>query len=388
MNKFVKLIFSSFFSIFSISFFLILFGVLIGCFFKSSTEQVIDQFHFQVTFSGAMGGILFAIQNKSLELPRKNDNSTFYLGFISDMFVGISGAYVIFLILPFDLDSSQNIESIGNSKIIATAILGGYAGRSMLRAAYNKLSLESVQNELRTVQIQQKEIKFTQKKQEKYNSRALRLLDTQLSHTLEKVPEKELENAIRHSSAQIQEIIFYKTSGIRKEFDEKKRQLMGKCHCNHEDQEKIQNLSTRIERTVPVFRALTNSKYGQDKHRYFANLGYALKDQKTPEWKEAIEALKKAINLSIQQGEEPLPHYYFSKAICLVKIAEYQNEIININEVIEAIKKSSHFYTLRISMLEGLGNRLLSSWLNSNNLELQVKKEKAQEFIDVVKNRA
>ncbi len=187
-------------------FLIILVEILIGYHLEVTGKSIaVDKFLLHVTFSGAMGGLLFSIQNKTLKLPSKEDDSTFELAFLSDIFAGIAGAYLIFLILPFDINTSKvgSLDSMENLKIIATGILGGYGGRSVLRLAYQKLALDIFKYEL--------------EKQKKDDSKALRLLDTQLSNSRQEVPGENLEEAIKSASETTQEIIFYKTSGIQKE---------------------------------------------------------------------------------------------------------------------------------------------------------------------------
>ena len=50
-----------------------------------------------------------------------------------------------------------------------------------------------------------------------------------------------------------------------------------------------------MERTIPIFRALITSDTEKRYHANFAQLGFALKDQRKPAWSEAEEALSRAI---------------------------------------------------------------------------------------------
>lgn len=52
-----------------------------------------------------------------------------------------------------------------------------------------------------------------------------------------------------------------------------------------------------MARTIPVFRALIASDPEERSHRFYGQLGYCLKDQAQPAWKEAEAELTKAIEL-------------------------------------------------------------------------------------------
>lgn len=179
-------------------------------------------------------------------------------------------------------------------------------------------------------------------------------------------------------------MLFRIASSFRKEIDEKKRDKIRKILTenkkdirNFEDlinleDEEVENLSRRIERTLPIFEALTESKYGQKRDRYFANLGYVLKDKKDPNWEEALKMFNKAIKLS----EKPQTHYYFNKAICLIEISNKEPESVNTREVQESLKKSldenNGFYKLKNSICDqySLVGKLVSDWCERNNIPL------------------
>ncbi len=208
-----------------------------------------------------------------------------------------------------------------------------------------------------------------EQEQDSKDAKALRLVDIQLSDYRITVPKEELEQAIKSASAKTQEAIFYRARTLRKEVDEKKRQLKRENNQDNEKEQKIVSLSKKIERTIPIFQALTESEYGKDKHQYFANLGYALKDQSSPDWKKALHALEQAISLSMLEEQGPSAHYYFNKAVCMIKNEDTRKDIEDIKD---AIKESSKFYPLRSSMLSGgVGYELLKDWLYENNLNLR-----------------
>lgn len=140
-------------------------------------------------------------------------------------------------------------------------------------------------------------------------SDAIRAVDLQLSEstTLNIKPE-ELREKISKVSATVAECIYYRAKDARhyawldKQYGTPKRGI--------------------IERTIPVFQALVHTEHGKDCHRFYAQLGYALKDQEQPDWKDAEENLERAITLWEQQHPySPLPSIYcFNWLFCIVKL--------------------------------------------------------------------
>lgn len=77
----------------------------------------------------------------------------------------------------------------------------------------------------------------------------------------------------------------------------------------------------RMERTVPIFEALAESN--EDRfHRDFAQLGYALKDQPEPDYRAALEALDRAIDIRGTWKENGWLMYELNRAICRIQLDE------------------------------------------------------------------
>ena len=72
-----------------------------------------------------------------------------------------------------------------------------------------------------------------------------------------------------------------------------------------------------MERTIPVFRALIKSDTGNLYHANHGQLGYALKDQREPDWKEAEAELSLAIAMR-GDAKGDLRGYEFNRAICRI----------------------------------------------------------------------
>jgi len=89
--------------------------------------------------------------------------------------------------------------------------------------------------------------------------------------------------------------------------------------------ENWQNLEgkPKMERTIPIFRALIASDTEGVYHANHGQLGFALKDQRNPNWVEAQAELTEAIKLRGNwQTSGWLPHYEFVRAICRINLDE------------------------------------------------------------------
>jgi hypothetical protein len=75
-----------------------------------------------------------------------------------------------------------------------------------------------------------------------------------------------------------------------------------------------------IDRVIPVFRALVNADKQSEYHRHFGELGYALKDRRTPDWAGAEHALTTAIHVRDSKGVRGYRLYEFCRAVSRVHL--------------------------------------------------------------------
>jgi len=75
-----------------------------------------------------------------------------------------------------------------------------------------------------------------------------------------------------------------------------------------------------MERTIPVFRALIASDSGGQYHRNHADLGYALKDKRPPDFAGAEAALTEAIQLRDNRRNPGWRIYEFNRAQCRIML--------------------------------------------------------------------
>jgi hypothetical protein len=201
------------------------------------------------------------------------------------------------------------------------------------------------------------QIKLNQcEEQEQRDIKALELADIQLSDTMEPVASDDLIDAVKVASPSALENIFQRTKEARhhawvlKEKGEESRQI--------------------TERTIPIFQGLLASHHGKQRHRYHAQLGYALKDQDEPEWQKARESLDAAIALLEESGRPMSPFYQFNWALCAIELDARATPtgptLLEMRTAIaEAIRQGSGFWKLKAAIL---GNERVQSWLERNRL--------------------
>jgi hypothetical protein len=133
---------------------------------------------------------------------------------------------------------------------------------------------------------------------------ALRLADRQLNPSADEppAPQEQLNEAVAKASPAARSQIFYDAAKLRKLTWAK-------------DKEKM-------ERTIPVFRALINSDKEDRYHANHGQLGFALKDQRKPDCREAEAELTKAIEIRKDWRGKYWPYYEMVRAICRVKLDE------------------------------------------------------------------
>jgi len=111
---------------------------------------------------------------------------------------------------------------------------------------------------------------------------------------------EQLKKAITRASETVRVQIFYQSEGIRRE--------------------NWRSNATKpvMERTIPIFESLIEADVEKQYHRNYGQLGFALKDQRTPEWQKAEAALTTAIQMRGDVAEEGFPQYEFNRAICRI----------------------------------------------------------------------
>ncbi len=124
-----------------------------------------------------------------------------------------------------------------------------------------------------------------------------------------------------------------------------------------------------MARSIPIFEALVEANVRKDKHHYFGQLAYALKDQNSPDWKKAEEHFNLAID--IRGPGQPEYFYEFNRAICKVytTVGNSGSPDSNVKAMILqdlGYAKRGIGQSFEKLLQEDLDNRPLWKWLQTN----------------------
>jgi hypothetical protein len=247
-----------------------------------------------LTTFGAFGGLLVSMYYERLYLPRRHKNCSLDLGVISDCLFGAAGAVIVFLVVPgaFDLTTDFNVM-----KVVATAIVGGFAGRALVESVASK-TLKDV-DALRQERDELKE-----------GAIAIEMLDRQLDPDGEPPDENALKEAITSSSERIRTFVFREARRFQTEtFDAGKQQQMLKVK--------------------PVYEALIDADKEDVYYRNHAQLGYLAMYREEPEWEKGIEHLTNAIKSRNKAGQEGrFGIYEYCRAVCKIRLGKQVQDIV------------------------------------------------------------
>lgn len=324
-----------------------------------------------LTVAGACGGALYAMRNKELVPPHMSD-SVINPGWLGDCFFGVAGAYVISLIVPGKFPSDiTSTESSGVEVIIqvlATGIIGGYGGRSIIDRALDNIvnrqdKLENKQEKLKdVVENKSKETEAIKeqvrevKQKDLSGAAAVELLEQYLDEDLG-LPGDQLEQfkqAIKAASSSLQARIFLEA-----------KKVLAKNLRNS-------NLEM-IKRTILVFEALVENDTENRAHRNHAQLGYAFEGIK--EWKRAEEQLIRAISIRDKANDqnESFRIYELHRAVCRINLDEnykkQQASLPSIRNLIVQDLRSAFWIKNAATRIKS--NAGIQDWLQLNNLSLK-----------------
>ncbi len=195
-----------------------------------------------------------------------------------------------------NLESARAFAIVTVLAYLLNGFLIGYLWtRLYLAGALQEADVESLAREIKEI-----------RQQSDLDARALALVIRQLNPSAGSTPptQQELNDAIKESSSSMKAQIFYQAGTVRSE--------------NWSEPGK----KAKMERTTPLFRALIASDQDDEYHRNHAQLGYALKDQRAPDWIGAETELSKAIQIRGSGLEHDYVIYEFNRAICRINTDE------------------------------------------------------------------
>ncbi len=211
-------------------------------------------------------------------------------------------------------------------------------------------------------------------RQRKADDRAEAMVDVQLSETLRPpFDEEELIDTIKGASERTLNTIYKHAKDVRNKAWQSMQAKRRHDYPSELKREEDIELSRRwMQRTIPIFRTLTETKHRGNWHRYYAQLGYALKD--TGEIREARTVLDKAIKKWKKKhtGKPVSPHYRFNWVYCEVRIDNEEHDDGQASDagtqaaVKENLEESRGFPALAQAIK---ADPEIQSWLDRNGLD-------------------
>jgi len=182
---------------------------------------------------------------------------------------------------------------------------------------------------------------------------ALSLVSRVLDQSLQMpaVPQEELNSVIAAASPAVKVTIFTMARTIR--------------------EENWRTDKVKMERTIPIFRALMASDTEGKYHRNHGQLGYALKDKTNPDWGNAEAELTIAIHMSGPDKKGFL--YEFNRALCRIhQDVAFEQQQRSSPETRDAILND-----LRATRHMGLARLLhedpiIKRWLDQNGIAMDL----------------
>jgi len=193
-------------------------------------------------------------------------------------------------------------------------------------------------------------------KQAEIDARALSAVQRQLNPGMDTPPisQEEMNAAIQPASPKAKAQAFYMAQEVRSE--------------NWRDRQ----TKPKMERTISIFRALIASDTDDVYHANHGQLGFALKDQRDPNWKEAESELTKAIELRGPWREHGWLFYEFARAVCRINLdeafgQEKETEENTKQAILDDFKAAAH-----ASRLEKLieDDPAISKWMEINDIKM------------------
>lgn len=100
----------------------------------SDTDLLVEWKVLVLAFSGVLGGVIYTIViDGEVEMPRfiTDQGALFKAGLFGDILLGMSGAFILELLLPISLSVMEGDTS--GTAVAATGIIGGYGGRAIIK---------------------------------------------------------------------------------------------------------------------------------------------------------------------------------------------------------------------------------------------------------------
>jgi len=194
-------------------------------------------------------------------------------------------------------------------------------------------------------------------KQPNFDASALDIASQLLSPTSteKSYTEKQISDAFGKATRNARLTIFMQASTLRRDYRKTNKKFM--------------------EKSIPVFRALIESENEPRDHRYWGELGYALKDKENPDYNDARQNLTVAINIRGDYNEYGYTLYEFCRAICNINLdSNFKNGIESSENTKKAILEDLEALRKEVGVAEfleyGKSNPEIAQWLNLNHITI------------------
>jgi hypothetical protein len=318
--------------------------------------------------SGAIMGFLFGIP-RSLALDHQRDaeqgsryapntNLEQISDWITKILVGLGLVQIGRLPSAFEslsgalaplLGGFPSSGSFGVALCVGTAALGFVVGYLLARVRLPGLLSQA--DRLGREEVRQ-EVMAALDEQATRNAQLLQLVDRQLTGDAKSPAQEELNEAIKVGSTDVLVTVFNRAEAQRTATWRTDKAAMA--------------------RTIPVFRALVNNDPEHRFIRHFVSLGFALKDQKEPDFKGAVEMLDAGLETAERQGYEwPLVNWNRAQARILSDPAYRSSP----NQPSDESVRRSILQDLQTAKAQGLHERFFEdrdivTWLHVNGAEV------------------
>ncbi len=178
---------------------------------------------------------------------------------------------------------------------------------------------------------------------------ALNLVNDQLNSKIKEVPGEELAQAIKVTSTSGEDQIFRQIQEVRR--------------TSKREGGDIQ-LQARI---IPVFYGLIAKK---SYHRYYGELGFALKDQQSPDWVKAEEILTQAIQIrkDWKNHNDWTTYYELNRAVCSIhRWSERASKKLK-NRILDDLYVAIQGEVMTREVLQESINAPIKSWLEQQGV--------------------
>jgi hypothetical protein len=239
---------------------------------------------------GAIGGYLSEIQNRAARSDgsKRRSKETYF-----HMMQGAAGAIIIVTLSPVDPQIVNGLFGATPQafiKLIALALIGGYAGGSLLESSASQYAK-------RIDKIEEKQ-KILEEEAEKERDVVRSAEQILRGYGLSSSDIQEFQRELKEISSSKRWEIAYKADENHRQHWEKDKEPM--------------------ERSLLIFQALVKTDEAETVHWWYGSLGYCLKDKRNPDYAEAAERLDTAIK--IRGPETRSGAYEFNRAFCNIQL--------------------------------------------------------------------